>query len=120
MIRKKVLPPEELTNAFELGYCAALVRLRRDLPAAWRAAAMAALTNDNLGCDLIPENGDNGMRYSSHVRGIKLILMRCESAATMLNWRTELTLSQQGHLQAALDRLLIAAARLAGGPPPQV
>jgi hypothetical protein len=109
MNKKKELPPEELTKAFELGYCAALARLRRDLPPAWRAGALAALTRDTLGLD---DNDDNGMRYSSHVRGIKLILMRCESAATMLNWRKELTVAQKEHLRAALDRLQTAASRL--------
>jgi len=115
MNRKKALPPADLTKAFELGYCAAIIRLRRDLPAAWRAGALAALTRDNLGLEDTDESGDNGMRYSSHVRGIKLILMRCESAATMLNWRRELTLAQKDHLQAALDRLQTAASRLAAG-----
>ena len=115
MNRKKVLPPANLTKAFELGYCAALIRLRRDLPAAWRAGALAALTRDTLGLEDSAETGDNGMRYSSHVRGIKLILMRCESAATMLNWRKELTDSQKAHLQAAIARLQTAASRLAGG-----
>jgi hypothetical protein len=109
MNRKKELPPEELTKAFELGYCAALLRLRRDLPVAWRAGTLAALTRDTLGLE---DTNDTGMRYASHVRGIKLILMRCESAATMLNWRKELTLAQKEHLQAALDRLQTAASRL--------
>ena len=113
MNKKKVPPPEELTNAFELGYFSALIRLRREVPAAWRARTVRALTDDTLGCEETLEPGAAvTMRYSSHVGGIKLILMRCESAATMLSWRKDLSTSQKQHLQAALVKLQSETARL--------
>lgn len=118
MYKKKAPPPAILTHAFEMGYYSAMIRLRRELPAAWRAKALAAVTRDNLGCVEESETGENGMRYASHVRGIKLILMRCESAATMLNWRKDLTESQKAHLQKAVFKLQAAAWRLTGGTPP--
>ena len=112
MNKKKVPPSEEMTNAFELGYYSALIRLRREVPYAWRARTVRALTHDTLGCEETPEPGPVAMRYSSHVRGIKLILMRCESAATMLSWRKDLSTSQKEHLQAALVKLQAETARL--------
>src|SRR5437016_14330335 len=101
MNKKKVPPPEELTNAFELGYFSALIRLRREVPAAWRARTVRALTDDTLGCEETLEPGAAvTMRYSSHVGGIKLILLRCESAATRLSWRKAFTTYPTGNIHA--------------------
>jgi hypothetical protein len=118
MHKKKAPPPKALAHAFEMGYYSAMNRLRRDLPAAWRAKALEAVTRDTLGCEVEDGTGEN-KQYGSHVRGIKLILLRCEAAATMLNWRKELTEGQKAHLKAAVDRLQTAASRLVGGPGPR-
>jgi hypothetical protein len=104
--------PADVTTAFELGYLAAISRLRRQLPPAWRAGALAALTESQLVSDLPGEPHQYGKRHMPHVQGFKLIVMRCESAATMLTWRKDLTPDQRERLGASISRLRDAAARL--------
>ena len=116
MSKKAVEPSREVTRAFELGYCAAMIRVRRDFPAAWRAGALEALSRGILGGGEMTEPVPaHRQYYSTHVRGLKLILMRCESAAMMLSWRRELLPPQKEQLQAAVAKLVAAASRLGVG-----
>jgi hypothetical protein len=111
MRRSATDTPPDVAAAFELGYLAAISRLRRQLPAAWRGGVLAALTDHNL-AEVPEEPRQRGKRSMPHVHGFKLILMRCESAAAMLTWRKQLTPEQQNRLRESIDRLAEAAAKL--------
>ena len=57
------------------------------------------------------------------LRSFALILARCESAATLLGWRKQITPDQKRRLDAAIQRLQEAAAQVAvrpSVPPPPV
>src|SRR5262249_32284506 len=103
--------PAEIVNAFELGYLAAIGRLRRQLPAAWRAGALAVLTQSNVS-EETEDEPIRGKRFMPRVHGFKLVVMRCESAAAMLSWRKDLAPEQQDRLRHALKRLAEASAKL--------
>ena len=50
------------------------------------------------------------------LRSFALILARCESAATLLGWRKQITPDQKRRLDAAIRRLQEAAAQVAVRP----
>ena len=55
MPRKSADATRAVVNAFALGYFSAILRLRRDLPSAWRASALAVLSNSALAADIPPD-----------------------------------------------------------------
>ena len=99
------------TVAFQLGYLAAAARLRRQLPAAWREGVITALTREAMEREELCEP-EAERQYAPHVRGTRLIVLRCEAAATMLGWRKELPANQRDQLRAAIRKLVAAAQRL--------
>ena len=102
----------EMRRAFELGYLAAAARLRRELPSAWRDAVMSALTGEIVDRENLAETAGSDRRYGTHVRGMRLIVLRCEAAATMLSWRKELPEKPREQLRGAIRKLLQEAERL--------
>jgi hypothetical protein len=102
----------EVKHAFELGYLAAAARLRRELPPAWRAGVLNALTRDAMDREDPPEAASADLRYAPRVRGLRLIVMRCEAAATMLTWHKQLPEKQREQLREAIGKLAAEAARL--------
>jgi hypothetical protein len=112
MSRKSADATRAVVNAFALGYFSAILRLRRDLPSAWRASALAVLSNSTLAADIPPDPRTAGVRAVPNVQGFKMIVMRCESTATMLSWRRTLTADQQEKLRQSLSRLVAAAAEV--------
>jgi hypothetical protein len=110
--RHKVEVSDELKQAFELGYLAAAVRLRRELPSVWRDNVMGALTGEIVDREELAERSGADQRFATHVRGMRLIVLRCEAAATMLSWRKELPEKPRALLKQAIGKLVAEAARL--------
>ena len=102
----------DVRRAFELGYLAATMRLRRELPSAWRDGVLGALTGEIVDREDLAEQAGADQRFATHVRGMRLIVLRCEAAATMLSWRKELPEKSSGPLRAALKKLIAEAQRL--------
>jgi hypothetical protein len=98
--------------AFELGYWAAVARLRRNSPWAYRENVLNVLTKDVLDREDLAEFGDGGCRYGPHVRNIRLIVARVQSSASMLSWRRGVPDKQRKQLRAALEKLTDEARRL--------
>ena len=99
------------TVAFQLGYLAAAARLRRELPPAWREGVMTALTRESMEREELA-SAEELRKFAPHVRGLRLIVLRCEAAATMLGWRKELPGKQREQLREAIGKLVAAAERL--------
>lgn len=104
----KPLPPPTEAAIFEAGYLAATLRARREFTWAQRAAILSVLTgaapDPRVAAPETPQPA---------LRSFALIMARCESAATLLGWRKQITPEQKGRLDAALHRLQEAAAQVA-------
>ena len=93
---------------FEAGYMTDTLRARRDFTWAQRAAVVGLLTSSTPDPrSAVPETPQPALR------SFALILARCESAATLLGWRREITPDQKVRLDAAIHRLMEAAAQVA-------
>lgn len=103
--------PQDIKTSFELGYLAAVMRMKREMPAAWRNRVLAALTEEAPSREEICDLG-NDRCFASSVRGLRLVVMRCEAAASMLSWRKKLPAKSQRLLRHAVDRLAAEARRL--------
>ena len=103
---KTSTPPNEAA-VFEAGYFADTLRARRDFTWAQRAAVVGILTSatpdPRAAVPAAPQPA---------LRSFALILARCESAATLLGWRKEITPDQKVRLDAAIHRLTEAAAQV--------
>ncbi len=110
----KTSMPLNEAAVFESGYMADTLRARRDFTWAQRAAVVGILTSATPDPRAaVPETPQPALR------SFALILARCESAATLLGWRKEITPDQKVRLDAAIHRLLEAAAQVTvcAGPP---
>src|ERR1019366_5384084 len=106
----KPLPPATEAAIFEAGYLAATLRARREFTWAKRAAILSVLAGAAPDPRVVePETPQPALR------SFALIMARCESAATLLGWRKQITPEQKRRLDAAIHRLQEAAARV--GPP---
>jgi len=107
MTDKPVPAPTEAA-IFEAGYLASTLRARREFTWAQRAAIMSVLSgaapDRRVAVPASPQPA---------LRSFALILARCESAATLLGWRKQITPEQKRRLDAALHRLQEAAAQVA-------
>jgi hypothetical protein len=104
----KPLPPPTEAAIFEAGYLAATLRARREFTWAKRAAILSVLTAAAPDPRVAePETPQPALR------SFALIMARCESAATLLGWRKQITPEQQRRLDAAIHRLQEAAAQVA-------
>jgi hypothetical protein len=93
--------------AFQATYLAATARARHELSRAQRAAVAAVMTSPRRSRSTItPE------LPQAKLRSFDLILARCQSAATLLSWRKQVTPSQKRDLHAAIRRLQEMAAQL--------
>jgi hypothetical protein len=104
----KPLPPPTEAAIFEAGYLAATLRARREFTWAKRAAVLSVLSAaapDPRVAD--PESPQPALR------SFALIMARCESAATLLGWRKQITPEQKRRLDAAIHRLQEASAQVA-------
>ena len=104
----KPLPPPTEAAIFEAGYLASTLRARREFTWAQRAAIVSALTSappdPRVAAPETPQ---------PRLRSFGLILARCESAATLLGWRKQITPEQKRRLDTAVHRLQEAAAQIA-------
>jgi hypothetical protein len=104
----KPLPPPTEAAIFEAGYLAATLRARREFTWAKRAAILSVLTAAAPDPRVVePEDPQPALR------SFALIMARCESAATLLGWRKQITPEQKRRLDGAIDRLEEAAAQVA-------
>jgi hypothetical protein len=110
--RAPVEGSDDLKRAFELGYLAATMRLRRELPSAWRDGVLGALTGEIVDREELAEQAGIDQRYATHVRGVRLIVLRCEAAATMMSWRKDMPAKASIPLRAAIRKLNEEARRL--------
>lgn len=100
----KPLPPPNEAAIFEAGYMASTLRARREFTWAQRAAVMRVLSG------AAPDKRIAAAEDSqSGLRSFALILARCESAATLLGWRKQISPEQKGRLDGAVRRLNEAA-----------
>ena len=106
-------PPNEAA-VFEAGYIADTLRARRDFTWAQRAAVVGLLTSTTPDPRAaVPETPQPALR------SFALILARCESAATLLGWRKEISPDQKVRLDAAVHRLTEAATQVTVCAAPQ-
>jgi hypothetical protein len=104
----KPLPPPTEAAMFEAGYLAATLRARREFTWAKRAAILSVLTGAAPDPRVVePETPQPALR------SFALIMARCESAATLLGWRKQITPEQKRRLDAAIFRLQEASAQVA-------
>ena len=104
----KPLPPPNEAAIFEAGYLASTYRARREFTWAQRAAVVGVLTG------AAPDSRVAAPATSQPaLRSFALILARCESAATLLGWRKQITPEQKRRLDAAVQRLQEAGAQVA-------
>ena len=104
----KRLPPPNEAAIFEAGYLASTLRARREFTWAKRAAIVSVLTGAAPDPRVaVPETPQPALR------SFALILARCESAATLLGWRKQITPEQKRRLDAAIHRLQEASAQVA-------
>jgi hypothetical protein len=104
----KPLPPPTEAAIFEAGYLASTLRARREFTWSQRAAIVSALTSAPPDPRVAtPENPQ------PRLRSFGLILARCESAATLLGWRKQITPEQKRRLDTAVRRLQEAAGQVA-------
>ena len=107
----KPLPPPTEAAIFEAGYLAATLRARREFTWAKRAAILSVLTAAAPDPHVVePETPQPALR------SFALIMARCESAATLLGWRKQITPEQKRRLDAAINRLQEASAQVAVRP----
>jgi hypothetical protein len=107
----KPLPPPNEAAIFEAGYLASTLRARREFTWAKRAAIVSVLTG------AAPDPRVAVAETSQPaLRSFALILARCESAATLLGWRKQITPEQKRRLDAAIHRLQEAASQVAVRP----
>ena len=105
---EKPLPPPTEAAIFEAGYLASTFRARREFTWAQRAAIVSVLTGAAPDARVaVPETPQPALR------SFALILARCESAATLLGWRKQITPEQKLRLDTAVHRLQEAAAQVA-------
>ena len=89
----KPLPPPNEAAIFEAGYLASTLRARREFTWAQRAAIVSVLTGAAPDPRVaVPETPQPALR------SFALILARCESAATLLGWRKQITPEQKRRL----------------------
>jgi hypothetical protein len=104
----KPLPPPTEAAIFEAGYLASTLRARREFTWAQRSAILSVLTgaapDPRVAAPETPQPA---------LRSFALIMARCESAATLLGWRKQITPEQKECLDAAIHRLQEAAAQVA-------
>ena len=104
----KPLPPPIEFSIFEAGYLASTLRARREFSWAKRLAIMKVLAGNKPDPRfVVPELPQPALR------SFALIQARCESAATLLGWRKQITPEQKLRLDAAIQRLQEAAAQVA-------
>jgi hypothetical protein len=104
----KPLPPPTEAAIFEAGYLSATLRARREFTWAKRAAILSVLTAAAPDPRVAePETPQPALR------SFALIMARCESAATLLGWRKQITPEQKRRLDAAIHRLQEASAQVA-------
>jgi hypothetical protein len=104
----KLLPPPTEAAIFEAGYLAATLRARREFTWAKRAAILSVLSAAAPDPRVAePETPEPALR------SFALIMARCESAATLLGWRKQITPEQKRRLDTAIHRLQEAAAQVA-------
>jgi hypothetical protein len=104
----KPLPPPTEAAIFEAGYLAATLRARREFTWAKRAAILSVLNGAAPDPQVVePETPQPALR------SFALIMARCESAATLLGWRKQITSQQKRRLDAAICRLQEASAQVA-------
>jgi hypothetical protein len=104
--------PADLRQAFEMGYLAAAARARREVPAAWRDAVVNSLTGELSDREQVAVQAGEDRRYASHLRALRLVILRCEAASTLLSWRKEIPEKSRGQLREALGKLVAEARRL--------
>ena len=103
----KPFPSPNDAASFEAGYLAATLRARREFTWAQRAAVMDLLNSiPPVPSVAAPESPEPALR------SFALILARCESAATLLGWRKEITPAQKIRLDAAIQQLQEAAQQI--------
>jgi hypothetical protein len=104
----KPLPPPTEAAIFEAGYLSATLRARREFTWAKRAAILSVLNGAAPDPQVVePETPQPALR------SFALIMARCESAATLLGWRKQITSQQKRRLDAAICRLQEASAQVA-------
>jgi hypothetical protein len=103
----KPLPPLTEAAIFEAGYLASTLRARREFTWAQRSAILSVLTG--AAPDPRLANPDTPQPA---LRSFALIMARCESAATLLGWRKQITPEQKECLDAAIHRLQEAASQV--------
>ena len=107
IMSNKPLPPPTEAAIFEAGYLAATLRARREFTWAQRAAILNVLLGAAPDARVAAPEASQPT-----LRSFALILARCESAATLLGWRKEITPEQKLSLDAAVHRLADAAAQV--------
>jgi len=107
MIRKFIESSSDAA-VFQATYLAATARARLELSRAQRAAVAAAMSSPrrSRSTTIAPE------LPQAKLRSFDLILARCQSAATLLSWRKQVTPGQKRDLHAAIRRLQEMAAQL--------
>jgi hypothetical protein len=104
----KPLPPPTEAAIFEAGYLSATLRARREFTWAKRAAILSVLNGAAPDPHVVePETPQPALR------SFALIMARCESAATLLGWRKQITPEQKRRLDAAIWRLQEASTQVA-------
>jgi hypothetical protein len=104
----KPLPPPTEAAIFEAGYLAATLRARREFTWAKRAAIVSVLAGAAPDPRVVePETPQPALR------SFALIMARCESAATLLGWRKQITPEQKRRLDAAIYCLQEASGQVA-------
>jgi hypothetical protein len=103
-------PSQPLTkaDAFEAEYLAYAARARLEFTWKQRRAIIGVLSG--VTPDLYPTAPETPQPA---LRSFALILARCESAATLLGWRKQITPGHKRLLDAAVHRLQEAAAKVA-------
>ena len=104
----KPLPPPTESAIFEATYLASTLRARREFSWAQRAAILSVLTGAAPDPRFAPPETPQPA-----LRSFALIMARCESAATLLSWRKQITPEQKRSLDSAIRRLQEAAAQVA-------
>ena len=102
----------DLKQAFEAGYLAAVMRVKRELPPVWRDAVVPALTGELADREKVAELAGTERQPGGRVPVLRLVILRCEAATTMLRWRKELPEKTRVKLRQAIHDLTAEARRL--------
>jgi hypothetical protein len=102
----------DVKRAFELGYLAAGMRLRKEIPKEWRENVLGVISGELVDREEFAQQAQVDRSFSTHVGGVRLIVLRCEAAATMLSWRKNLPEKSADGLRDAIRKLLEEARRL--------